>query len=271
MIGSGELVDLHSHLVPGVDDGAPTIEDTLESVRRMVEVGITRILTTPHLDGALTHEPDALEARLAEIDMGWAAAHEAVSREYPEVDFTRGHEVMVNVPDLRLSDPRLRLASGTFVLIEWPHLQLPPRTEYVVQKIVEDGFRPIIAHPERYIGMESQMELARMWRQAGAVLQVNHGSFVGRYGKGAQIVATKLIRTGLVDCLSTDFHGRSHLKLFLREARDWFEERDGAEQFYMLTSTNPRRILDGDLPLPVTPLRGQRGLWDRLRGILRQA
>jgi protein-tyrosine phosphatase len=269
MPGPGALVDLHSHLVPGVDDGAESLDDTLEGVQRMAEVGITRIVTTPHLDGALTHDPEALEARLSEVDAAWAVAHDAVTQEFPEVEFDRGHEVMVNVPDLVLSDARLRLAAGACVLIEWPRLQLPPRTEYVVEKIVDDGFVPVIAHPERYSGMADQFHLAQAWKRAGAVLQVNHGSFLGRYGKDAEIVATALAQNGLVDCLSTDFHGRGHLKLFVKEARRWFEERDGAEQFYMLTSTNPRRILDGETPLPVTPLRVQRGLWERMRGIVR--
>jgi protein-tyrosine phosphatase len=269
--GPGDLVDLHSHLVPGVDDGARVVEDTLDGIRRMTEVGITRVVTTPHLDGALTRDREALEARLHEVDESWAVVSEAVCREFPEVEFSRGHEVMVNVPDLVLSDPRLRLAEGSYVLIEWPRLQIPPRTESVVEKIVSEGIRPVIAHPERYVGMLDNLPLARDWRRAGAVLQVNHGSFVGRYGKEAEHVAASLVRAGLVDCLATDFHGRSHLKLYVKESRRWFEERDGAEQFYMLTSTNPRLMLDGEIPLPVTPLSIQRGLWDRLRGILGRA
>jgi protein-tyrosine phosphatase len=264
----GALVDLHSHLVPGVDDGAQVLDDTLDGVRRMLDVGITRIVTTPHLDGALTQDPEGLEARLSEVDSAWALAYEAVRREFPEVEFSRGHEVMVNIPDLELTDRRLRLAEGSFVLVEWPRLQIPPRTEYVVQGIVAKGCTPIIAHPERYAGMLGQVDLAREWRRAGAVLQVNYGSFVGRYGKEAEVVATTLVQRGLIDCLSTDFHGRGHLKLFVKEARGWFEEQDGAEQFYMLTSTNPRRILDAETPLPVTPLRAQKGLWDRVRGFL---
>jgi protein-tyrosine phosphatase len=269
MTGPGDLVDLHNHLIPGVDDGARTLEDTLGSIRRMTEVGITRVVTTPHLDGALTHDAEALEARLREVDAAWVEARGAVAREFPEVEFLRGHEVMVNVPDLDLSDARLRVAEGSYVLIEWPRLQLPPRTEWVVQRIVADGFVPVIAHPERYFGMMDHLPLAEEWRRVGAVLQVNHGSFVGRYGKEAEMVATSLVQSGLVDCLATDFHGRNHLKLFVKEARRWFEEHDGAEQFYTLTSTNPRRILDGERPLPATPLRIKRGFSGRMRGMLR--
>jgi len=264
----GGFVDLHSHLVPGVDDGARTPDDVLDGVRRMVDVGITRIVTTPHLDGALTNETELLEDRLGEVDAAFEEVESLVGAELPDIDFVRGHEVMMNVPDPDLSDPRLRLGGGPYVLIEWPRLQIPPRTEEVIETIVQAGYRPLIAHPERYFGMLEEMELARSWRRAGAILQVNNGSFVGRYGKDAQQVAVRLLCAGLVDCLSSDFHGRSHLKLYVKEARVWFEERDGAEQFYLLTATNPGRILDGEDTLAVTPLRVEEGFWKKVRGML---
>jgi len=264
----GDLVDLHSHLVPGVDDGARDAEDTLDGVRRMVEVGITRIVTTPHLDGALTHEPEALCERLDEIDAAWGVIRGVVQAEFPEVEFALGHEVMINVPDPDFSDPRIRIGGGDYVLIEWPRLQIPPRTVQVIESIVAGGYRPIVAHPERYVHMMEHLELARDWRNAGAVLQVNNGSLVGRYGKAAQEVAVGLVGAGLVDCLSSDFHARSHLKLYVKEARAWFEELDGAEQFYMLTATNPRRILEGEDTLPINPLKADPGFWKRVRGML---
>ena len=264
----GDLVDLHNHLIPGVDDGARDTADTLDGIRRMVEVGITRIVTTPHLDGALTHEPEVLEERLDEVDTAWEEIREVVAAEFPEVEFTRGHEVMINVPDPDFSDPRLRMNGGSYVLIEWPRLQIPPRTEHVVEYIVESGYRPIIAHPERYTHIGENLELAGQWRRAGAVLQINNGSLEGRYGKEARAAAVELVRRGWADCLSTDFHARSHLKLYVKEARAWFEEFDGAEQFYLLAATNPRRILAGEETLPVTPLRVERGFWTRVRGML---
>jgi hypothetical protein len=98
--------DIHSHLVPGVDDGARTLEDTLASVERLTRLGIRKILTTPHLDGSLTKDPKALEARLNEVTAAWEIAADAIGRDFPEVTFKRGHEIMLDVPDVDFSDPR---------------------------------------------------------------------------------------------------------------------------------------------------------------------
>ena len=120
LLDGGLVSDFHSHLVPGVDDGAQTLEEALGAVQRMVDIGIGRILTTPHLRGSLTHDGPELERRLAEVDVAWTAISEAVERRFPGVEFRRGHEVMLDVPNPDLSDARLRLAGTAFVLIEWP-------------------------------------------------------------------------------------------------------------------------------------------------------
>ena len=102
---SGAFADIHSYLVPGVDDGANDLEDILTSVRRMTELGIRKILTTPHLDGSVTRNDEAIEARLSEVDEAFARAAAAVADEFSEVDFRRGHEVMLDIPDVDFSDP----------------------------------------------------------------------------------------------------------------------------------------------------------------------
>lgn len=267
LVDGGLVSDFHSHLVPGVDDGAQTLEEALEAVQRMVDVGIGRILTTPHLRGSLTHDGPGLERRLAEVDVSWTAISEAVQRQFPGVEFRRGHEVMLDVPDPDLSDARLRLAGTAFVLIEWPRLQIPPRTEPVLRRLCSQGYRPIIAHPERYHGMEHEIELAGEWRSAGAYLQVNNGSLVGRYGPQARAVAIDLLSRGWVDYLSSDFHARPHLSVYLEEAKAFFDERSGWEQFQLLTVGNPTRLLRGEVPLPVPGLPVQRGFWRRMKGI----
>ena len=94
------FVDIHSHLVPGVDDGARMIEDTLTSVGNMSNVGIRKILTTPHLKGSLTHSSVAIEDRLQEVDEAFEMAAERVKEDFHEIEFKRGHEVMLDVPDV---------------------------------------------------------------------------------------------------------------------------------------------------------------------------
>lgn len=270
MIRSDPLAigDFHSHLVPGVDDGARSLEDTLEGVERMVGVGIRMIITTPHLDASLARDPAAWTERMATVDVAFAEAHRAVAECFPEVDFRRGHEVMLDVPDPDLSDPRVRLGGSSFVLLEWPRLQLPPGTAEVVARLRRSGIRPIIAHPERYIGFDRELQLADDWKRMGAYLQVNYGSLAGRYGPEARVLAFRFLKRGWVDYLATDFHARPHLKLYHAEAIEALARREATEQIALLTVTNPQRIFRDEEPVPVPPLLGERTFWSRMRGLL---
>ncbi len=270
---TGGITDLHSHLVPGVDDGAQSIEDTLASVERMTGVGVRRIITTPHIAASLTRIPSELSVRLEEVTRVWEGAQRAVGEAFPEVEFLRGHEVMLDHPDPDLSDERLHLAGTPFVLVEWPRMQIPPQTGGAVARLVAGGVIPVIAHPERYVGMMQQLHLAGGWRQGGAVLQVNHASLAGRYGKEAQSVAFKILRRGWADVLSTDFHGRDHLKLYIKEAQATFEALGADEQFHLLTVVNPGRIADGLRPQPVPAIISSpsAGVWRRVRGFFSQS
>jgi len=263
------LVDVHSHLVPGVDDGARDLAATLASVERFTRLGVRKILTTPHIKASLTHEPADLEARLAEVTSAWESAADAVGKAFPEVRFLRGHEVMLDVPDGRFADPRLRMAGTSFILVEWPRLGLPPSTPAVIERLVREGHRPIIAHPERYNGMGQALPLAGRWRELGASLQVNAGSLVGRYGQEARKTAFRLLRRGWVDYLASDFHGHASHRLYHEEACEALEALGAEEQLRTLTLANPGRVLQDEPPLPVAPLPAERGFWNRVREILK--
>ncbi|MCG6957416.1 MAG: hypothetical protein LJF04_15610 [Gemmatimonadetes bacterium] len=262
------LADIHSHLVPAVDDGARSLDDTLASVELMKERGIRKILTTPHLDGTLTLDRTRLEERLAEVDEAFERAAAAVGRRFPDVEFRRGHEVMLDDPDVDLSDPRVRLAGTRFVLIEWPRLHLPPGTSQVLRRIDDEGFASIVAHPERYVGMD--LHVAGAWRDAGAYLQVNYGSLVGRYGRDARRFALALMRRGWADYLASDYHGRPDRDLYHAEAWDSLEALDGDDALAQMCLTNPARVFRDEEPLPVPPLPPERGFWAKVKGILRQ-
>jgi protein-tyrosine phosphatase len=139
----------------------------------------------------------------------------------------------------------------------------------VLSRLRLAGFRPIIAHPERYVGFDRDLELAGEWRRVGAFMQMNYGSLVGRYGPEARALAFRFLKRGWADYLGTDFHGRAHLKLFRREAIEKLEELGGMEQLSLLTVTNPQRMLRDEEPMPAPPLIGGRNLWTRMRELLK--
>jgi len=257
-------VDVHSHLVPGVDDGARTLEDALESIERMTAVGIGAILTTPHFDASLM-KSDAGPARIEEVRTAFSTLRREVARAFPELWLGQGFEIMVDEPDPDLSDPRLRMAGTSFVLIEWPSMQVPPGTTGVIRRLVATGLRPIVAHPERYRTSESMRPLAQTWRDAGAFLQVNQGSLTGRYGPKAERRAWELLGAGLADYLASDHHGRPHLELHLDGVSERLGDLGAEEELRMLVRANPRRILDDLEPLPVRPIRIDEGWRAKLR------
>jgi protein-tyrosine phosphatase len=243
----------------------------LDSVERLTRLSVRRVLTTPHIRGSLTLDPERLEERLEEVSAAWQRAAEAIGESFPEVEFRRGHEVMLDVPNVDLSDPRIRMAGTSFVLVEWPRLQLPPGTVRVLERIRERGYRPIVAHPERYAGMSDALGVAAQWRDVGAYLQVNYGSLVGRYGSTAQSTAYRLLRRGWVDYLASDFHGHPRLKIYKAEARAALEQLGAEEVMTYLCRVNPGRVLSDEEPLPVPVLPPERGFWARLKGMIERS
>lgn len=264
------LVDVHNHLVPGVDDGARSVDAVLSSIERMTHLGIRRLITTPHIRGSLTGEPPRLEARLAEVSEAFDEAGAAIEARFPEVEYRRGHEILLDVPEVDLSDPRIRMAGTSFVLVEWPRLHIPPGTPRVLGRMREQGYRPIIAHPERYMGMSNPLEVAGRWRKAGAYLQVNYGSLDGRYGTDARATAMQLLEAGVVDYMASDFHGQAGMSIYKRAAWDVLQERGADETLDLLCRVNPARILQDLEPLPVSPVPPSAKLFDRLRGMVRR-
>lgn len=265
----GGFVDLHSHLIPGVDDGSRTVAEAVDGITRLWNAGVRRVATTPHLRGSLTQDRADLAARLRELDEGWEQLRVAVAEAFPDLVLQRGAEVMLDVPDPDLSHPSLHLGDTSYVLVEWPHLTVPPGTLRVLERIRKDGVKPVIAHPERYSGFDRGLGVAGEWREAGAFLQMNYGSLLGRYGEEVRGRAFSILERGWVDLLSTDFHGRPNLPLSLLEVRGLFAGMRALELFNVLARENPNRILSGSQPLPLPPLPRRRGWRDRLKDLLR--
>ncbi len=266
------ITDFHSHLMPGVDDGAQEPADSAAALARFRAEGVAQIITTPHFMGSLTLQPAQCDARLAELDAGWTALRAVVAEDAErvgsELRVERGVEVMLDVPDPDLSDDRLRLAGGPFALVEYPMLRLPPmNAEFALTELRSRGWMPIVAHLERYRNLDPSLaELAR-FRRAGAFLQMNAGSLFGDYGKTAAGHARNILLAGEADYVASDYHARGEpgMERFVRAMAD----AGFSEQADLLTVINPARILAGEPPLRVPPIQAKtesRSLWERLFG-----
>jgi protein-tyrosine phosphatase len=208
------IVDLHSHLVPGVDDGTTTVAESLAALAGLYREGVKTVVTTPHLlvphlgsEAAIDRELELHRRAFDEL----SAAH-AERDDLPSIAL--GQEILA--PDAAAARRVVRrgdvgLAGGRFLLVEFG-FDLVGNHNDVILEVHAAGRQIVIAHPERYRYLEGHdpLELIRSWQELGALLQVNVGSLTGHYNRsspGSERLAWQMIEQGLVDLLATDHHG----------------------------------------------------------------
>jgi protein-tyrosine phosphatase len=246
----GEVIDLHSHILPGLDDGVATIEEARELARAALAEGVTAIAATPHVREDYPTTPEQMEA-------GVAALRADFAREAIDLELLHGGEIDLealgglSVDDVR----RFTLAqSGRYLLVEFPYYGWPLSLEATVFELGLEGIVPILAHPERTAEVQSAPERLRPLVDAGALVQITAAAFDGRLGRGSQRTATELLRLGLAHVLASDAHGSRVRRVGLAAARDSLGD---AELARYLTQTAPRAIAAGE-PLPPRPAPARR-------------
>jgi len=249
------IVDFHNHLLPGVDDGASDEAESREALAKMSDAGVTALVVTPHFDGSLQLRPADAAARLDELDVAWSRFEplvaEAGLRAY------RGVEFRLDLAHPDLSDPRLRLGGGPFALCEFSWFTVPPRSDRVLATIRADGWIPVVAHPERYGGLGDALELTGRWIEAGALLQVNGASLLGRYGDRVRETVVMLLEHGRAHFVCSDYH--AHGMPRVTEYAEVLAGVVGEAAAERLMRTNPARLLRGEPPLAGTGAAGGSG------------
>lgn len=261
------LVDFHSHLVPGVDDGARDLGEAVRAVETLAAEGVRHVLTTPHLDASVIARPELFERQQLEVEEAWFSVVDACVDRDPPMSFHLGREILLDTASPQLSDPRVRLNGGPYVLVEFPRLNLPAGSEDVIGHISGLGYRPVIAHVERYLYQGDPVPLWNEWRHSGAALQVNAASYVGRYGAAARELAWRALEMGWVDLAASDYHARG--RPWITQAREEITASGGAAQERVLFDGNPRSLLRGEPLEPVAALERNQGPWSRMRKFFR--
>ena len=251
---TGGYSDFHNHLVPGVDDGSRSLADALHSIERMVEAGVVRIITTPHFRASSLESP-LLGDLMAHHDERWRSVRDAACDAFPELDLRRGFEIRLDIPEPDLSDRRTRLGGTRFVLVEWPAFRVPRNGSEVLRRLVASDCVPVVAHPERYRGLGRGLGAAHAWKKAGARLQGNYGSLSGQYGHEPRDRIMRLLGAGMLDYLSSDFHGRPEYTFYMDQGVEVLRQWGGEEQLQLLARDNPARLFRGESPRAVPPLR----------------
>lgn len=241
------IADIHNHLLPGVDDGAETFDESLFHLRAFHRDGVTRTAVSPHLFGWLA-EKNRLDAQLDRLEsvfdelLGFVAGR----RDVPHLHFSQ--EILCPTPAIaqavfRTARPGVR---GTdYALVEFG-FDLRGDCGDVVRAVTGCGKRMIVSHPERFRRDGRAVSVAEIttWKDAGAALQVNGGSLLGEHGSSSRTTAWRLLHAGLADIVSSDHHADQR-PISPKQVYDAIVARGGAEQAQLLMSENTGRILDG--------------------------
>lgn len=246
------MIDLHSHVLPGVDDGSRSVAQSVRVLEAFKAQGITDVAATPHL----------LASRAgAGLPEHYEAAWAALTPEIPlGVRVHRGAEIMLDrpLPPEVAATRNVTLAGTRYVLVEFPRMVAAEIVGRALREVLQLGLVPVLAHPERYSGCS--VEAARAWRGMGAVLQVDATTLTMPRGRGDR--ARDIVRAGLADILAADNHGDQRS---VATAVDWLSEHEGADQAVLLLETNPRAILEDRALFEVEPLPLRDSLWGKMR------
>lgn len=199
--------DMHSHLVPGIDDGSPDLATSLELVRGMMELGYKKIITTPHvLKEIYPNTEDTILPGIQKLK-------EAAAAEGLDVELSAAAEYFIDEhfeEHLKSRKPLLRLG-GNLVLVEFSMITAPMDLQEILFEMQMQDYQPVIAHPERYIYLSRKKEFFDELKNNGCYFQLNLLSLIGHYGSSVQQLAEHLIKQNHYDLAGTDLHNAKHL------------------------------------------------------------
>ena len=240
------MIDLHMHILPGLDDGASTMEDAIRMARMAVECGVHTVAATPHCN--IPGEFDNYDGyeyrdRLKEF------RKELKSHEIP-LKVCAGMEVYgtPEVPRLLELGRLATLNDSRYLLIEFPFEEDPYKVTGILGEILRRGYIPLIAHPERYYYVGRDPQLTYEWHQMGCRLQMNKGSVMGNFGERIEKLSLRLLDHQVIDCIASDAHSPRIRTPYMKNAWERLDEIFGPECPQILLQENPKRILE-DMPV----------------------
>lgn len=247
------FVDIHSHVLYGLDDGAQTLEQSIAMLELARASGTTDIVATPHANVHYVFRPDVIEAQLAEL-----------SASVPGITVHGGcdfHLQLDNIEDALANPRKYTINHRGYLMVEFADVTVFPNPDGVLGQLLDAGMRPIITHPERHSFLQRQPDLVASWVDAGSAVQVTAASFVGLFGPRPKAAAEELMRRGLVHVVASDAHDEQWRTPDLRPAYEALCAQWGEAEVRPLFVDNPRAVLTGDempfrgLPAPLPARR----------------
>lgn len=233
------MIDFHTHILPNLDDGAKSIEETFNLIKEAKEAGFNGINLTPH------YIEEYYETNVAEREVWLKAISDNLSIKNINIDLYLSSEIYVadNIIDLLEEGKASTINNTSYVLFELPLNNEPLNLYDIVYNLISNKLVPILAHPERYSFVQKEPELVYDLIQKGVLIQSNYGSIIGQYGTKAQIIARKLLENNMVHFLGTDVHRQNTIYKKIPMILQEIESIIGKDKLEELTTINPEFAL----------------------------
>lgn len=239
------MVDIHCHILPGLDDGPETLETSLAMAEAAIADGITHVVATPHANDFFPFEPELIHKRRDELQ----------ERLGDRLQLTTGCDFHMSFENLQAvqSDPaRFTINQKNYLLVEFADFAIPPSMDNALKEMRMKGLRPIITHPERNPILVQNRARLNAWVQEGCLAQVTAGSLLGRFGQRAQKAAEAWLDEGAIHFVASDAHNLASRPLQLRPAFEAVAKRQGEAMARALFRENPLAAIEGTA-LPCLP------------------
>lgn len=235
------MVDIHSHILPGVDDGADDMAEALDMARLAVSGGTKAMVVTPHCN--IPHMFDnyfdeGIKRRFGDFKKALTDA-EIPLRVYMGAEIYITDDIMQFLIKGRLST----INNSRYMLIEFGFGEEPQYMEEMLERIMAEGIVPVIAHPERYYATFEYPEMIYNWIRMGCIIQINKGSLLGRFGKEAEAAARVLLGHRLVHCIASDAHTSWRRTPYMEDIKEYVADLYNSEYAEVLLKYNPHRII----------------------------
>jgi protein-tyrosine phosphatase len=239
------MVDIHCHILPGLDDGPESLDVSLEMAEMAVAEGITHVMATPHANSQYPYIPELIQSRRDEIQ----------ARLGNRLLFATGcdfHLSYENLQDLHEKPAKYTLNQKNYLLVEFADYALPPSVDQTLHHLQLAGLQPIITHPERNPLIRAQPDRLLRWLHQGCYAQVTAQSFLGRFGPNAKHAAENWLDQRAVHFVASDAHNVTTRPMKLKDAFEKIAERSGEDVAQGLFTANPLAAFEGR-PLPYVP------------------
>tara|TARA_B100001250_G_scaffold399874_1_gene409740 strand:- start:239 stop:1054 length:816 start_codon:yes stop_codon:yes gene_type:complete len=236
------MIDFHNHIIPNIDDGAKSIEMSIDMLREAEKQGITDVISTIHFQHP---KMDGKNTDYSFVKEKYLELKEIIIKNHININIHLSAEVFY-LPNLtKISDnPLVTVGNGKFMLIEFQTKVLPPNYLMEFFKLQQQGITPIIAHPERYVSIQENSDLGIDWLSRGFVMQLDCGSILGHFGKKCENSAKELLRSGCIQLIGSDAHNNKIRNFCLEPAYDKIESLFGSRMIKTL-KYNSSLLLEG--------------------------